>query len=58
MIENGKNKVQENDRLLTALMALLNIAAVAIVGLVIWSIYSIAQNSMAIAKIMNGGFLP
>lgn len=57
MIENSKNEVYENGGLLKALMALLNIAAVAMVGLVIWSVYSIVENSTAIARIMDGSLL-
>jgi hypothetical protein len=58
MIENGKNKLQEDDRLLTTLMTLLNILAILLVGLVIWSAYSIFENSAALVQIMNGRFLP
>lgn len=57
MIENSENNVYENDGLLTALMALLNVLAVAMIGLVVWSIYSIVENSTAISKLMNGSFL-
>jgi flagellar basal body-associated protein FliL len=58
MIENNKKQVEENDKLLTVMMALLNLSILVSVGVVIWSVNSAAQNSNAITKIINGGFMP
>lgn len=58
MIENGKNEVHENDKLFTTIMAFLNISVFVIVGGIIWSSYSIVENSTAIAKFLNGSFMP
>jgi hypothetical protein len=58
MIENSKNEVQESDKLLTAIMALLNITLVVLVGVCIWSVFSVVENSTAVAKFMNGSFMP
>lgn len=58
MIENGKNAVHENDKLLGAIMVLLNISMIVLVGVIVWSIFSIVENSAALAKLINGSFLP
>lgn len=58
MIKNDKDNVQENDKFLTVIMTLLNISVVALVGVVVWSVLSIAEKSAAITKIMNGSFMP
>lgn len=58
MIENGKNEVYKDDPLLRAIADLLNISVPLVFGVLVWSIFSIIENSTAIAKIMNGSFLP
>jgi hypothetical protein len=56
MIENNKNEVHENDKLLTIIMILLNTSVLASIGLIIWSVFSIVENSTAITKFMNGSY--
>ncbi len=58
MIENGRKEVQKADKLITTVMAMLNISVLILIGLICWSVYVLFDNSTAIAKFLNGSFMP
>ena len=57
MTANRTNKANENESLLTTLMALIYGSILAMITISIWSVYSLTVNSEAISKIINGGYL-
>ncbi len=57
MIEKRKSDIYGNDKLISVILVLMISTVAVAVGVLVWSLFSIAQHSIALTRLIDGSFL-